>query len=114
MNTSDFFLETQLSLSDKILLKIKKGEWTDIMNGLCKINDRFIILDNNYFKYFASKETYGIILTQIVYNIDVILSNYGDFNVHINMKGLTVSDIDKHLSFIQSFSTLLKEKYPNE
>ena len=112
MTTPKLFLERHSS--EKILSKIKKGEWTDIMNGLCKIQDNLIILDNNYFKYFATKETYNIILTQVVHNIDTILSNYDKFIVHINMKGLTVSDIDKHLSFIQTISTLLKEKYPNK
>lgn len=110
--TTNLFLET--SSSEKIVRKIKQGEWADILNGVCSIKDNFIILDHNYFKYFAAKETYNIILSHAINNIDTILSAHNGFIVHINMKGLTVTDIDKHISFIKSISTLLKETYPNK
>lgn len=100
--------------SEVIVNKIQSGEWTFIMNHLCHIKDNSIILDNHYFKFFATKETYNIILTHIFNNLDTIITNYDTFVVHINMKGLTVSDIDKHLNFIQTVSSLFKEKYPNK
>ena len=96
-----------------IMKKIQSGDWTFIMNNLCYIKDNCIILDNQYFKYFATKETYEIILTYIFNSLDTILTTYDTFVVHINMKGLTVSDIDKHLQFIQNVSSLFKDKYPN-
>lgn len=98
---------------DVIIKKIQSGDWTYIMNNLCYIKDNCIILDNQYFKYFATKETYEIILTYIFNSLDTILTTYDTFVVHINMKGLTVSDIDKHLQFIQNVSSLFKDKYPN-
>ena len=110
--SSNLFLES--SSSEKIIAKIKNGEWKDIMNGLCNIKYSLVILDNNYFKYFATKETYNIILSHVVNNIDTILSVNNGFTIHINMKGLTVSDIDKHYNFIQNISLLFKEKYPNK
>lgn len=112
MTTPKLFSET-LS-SEKIITKIKRGEWTDIMDGLCNIKDNLIVLDNIYFKHFATKETYNIILSHIINNIDSILSIQQGFTVHINLKNLTVSDIEKHLKFIQHISTLFKEKYPNK
>lgn len=96
-----------------IMKKIQSGDWTFIMNNLCYIKDNCIILDNQYFKYFATKETYDIILTYIFNCLDTILTRYDAFVVHINMKGLTVSDIDKHLHFMQNVSLLFKDKYPN-
>jgi hypothetical protein len=113
MDTStNLFLET--SSTEKIITKIKNGEWKEIMNGLCSIKDNAIILDNNYFRVFATKETYNVILSHIITNIDYILSLNDGFIVHINMKNLTISDIDKHLIFIQNMSILFKEKYPNK
>lgn len=99
---------------EKIISKIIKGEWDDILSNLCNIKDNKIIIDYTYFKYFATKETYNIILTLITNNIDFILKTYPMFTVYINMKALTVIEIDKHKTFIQNISCFLKEKYPNK
>lgn len=112
MTKSKLFLESYSS--EKIISKIKKGEWTEILNHLCHIDSNSIILDNHYFRFFATKETYNIILTHIITNLDNILLDYDCFTVHINMKNVNISDIDKHLNFIQNVSTLLKEKYPDK
>jgi hypothetical protein len=64
MMPSNLFLES--SSSEKIITKIKNGEWQDIMNGLCNVKDNLVILDNNYFRLFATKETYQLILTHVV------------------------------------------------
>jgi len=111
-STMNLFSETPSS--EKIITKICGGEWNDIMNGVCNVKNNLVILDNNYFKYFASKETYDIILSHITNNIDHILSVYEGFIVHINMKNVTISDIDKHLKFIQTISIRLKDKYPKK
>ncbi len=97
-----------------IVKKIHSGDWMFVMNHLCHIKDNCIILDNYYFKLFAAKETYDIILAHIFNSIDTILSTHDNFVVHINMKGLTLADIDKHMSFINNVSTFFKDKYPNK
>jgi hypothetical protein len=75
-STIDFFIQqNENTTSDKIVNKIKQGEWNDIIKGLCKIDDRCIFLDYIYFKHLASKETYPIILNYIINNIDNILLN---------------------------------------
>ena len=112
MSNSKLFLETYSS--EKLISKIKKGEWTDIINHMCYIDNNCIILDNHYFRFFATKETYNIILTHVIFNLDAILLKYDEFTVHINMINVNISDIDKHLNFIKTLSGLLKEKYPNK
>lgn len=112
MTSTYLFLET--SSTENIINKIKNGEWQDIICGLCTTKDNVIILDNIYFKYFATKETYNIILSHIITNIDTILSIYDGFIVHINMKNLTITDVDKHLNFIKHISVLLKQRYSNK
>jgi hypothetical protein len=37
-----------------------------------------------------------------------------NFNVHANLKNLTLADIDKHKEFIQNISIILKQKYTNK
>ena len=100
--------------SDIIISKIKKGEWQFILNGLCNIENNSIIIDYNFFKHFASKDTYHLILQLISNNIDNILKTNELFSVYVNMKTLTISEIDKHRDFIQQISGYLKEKYPNK
>ena len=112
MTTTNLFSKT--TSSEIIITKIKTGEWKDVIDGLCTVKDDLIILDNTYFKHFATKETYNIIISHITTNIDNILSIYNTFTVHINMKNLTMTDIDKHLKFIQHISILFKERYSNK
>ena len=114
MISNEIFIENMDTFSESIVLKIKKGEWEDIFKGLCYINDNSIVLDYKYFKHFAVKETYSLILNYISNQFDNVLTNNQNFIIHINMKNLTISDIDKHKLFIQNMSTFFKEKYPNK
>lgn len=102
------------SSSEKILDKIKNGGWKDILNGLCSIKENSIILNYVYFKYIANNETYNHILNYITNNIDNILVTNNYFIVHVNMKNLSIVDIDRHRTFIQQISRFLKNKYPQK
>lgn len=97
-----------------IISKIKKGEWHYILNGLCNIKNNSLIINYNYFKYFATKETYNLITQIITNNIDNILKSNELFIVYVNMKKLTITEIDKHKDFIQFISAFLKDRYPNK
>jgi len=100
--------------SEKILNKIKNKEWSDIFNNLCHVNNDKVILDYVFFKHIATKETYELIISHIVKNIDEALLNCEQFVIHINMKTLSVTDVDKHYLFIQDISNFFKDKYPNK
>jgi hypothetical protein len=100
--------------SDKILLKIKKGQWQEIYDGICHIQNKCIKMDFIFFKHFANKETYPLILSIITNKIDTLLLNENKFTVYVNMKSLTVAELEKHMDFIQHFSKLLRDKYPNK
>ena len=94
--------------------KIKKSDGAEILKKMCYIKENYIILNYIYFKYFATTENYNSILHYIANNIDSILLNNNNVVVHINMKNLTISDIDKHKSFIQYISVYFQEKYPKK
>lgn len=102
------------NLSQKIIDNIQNGQWTEILNNLCYIKENTIILDYIYFKHFAHKNTYDIILNYIVHNIDHLLSKYKNFDMHVNLKNFTVIDIDKHKTFIQNAAEHLKDRYPEK
>ena len=100
--------------AEKISDKVKKGEWSEILNGLCFIKNNSIILNYIYFKHVALDQTYDYILNYITSKIDNVLTENDDFIVHVNMKNLTLVDINKHKKFIQYISRFLKEKYPEK
>jgi hypothetical protein len=99
---------------EKIMNKIQKGELNDILSKLCFIIENNIIIDYIYFKYLATNTTYNYILMYITNNINNILLKKNDFIVHVNMKKISLTDVDKHKLFIQNFSSYLKENYPDK
>ena len=94
--------------------KIKKSDVDEILKNLCYIKENCVILNYIYFKYFATKENYPYILNYISNHIDSVLLNSNNVVVHINMKNLTIADIDKHKAFIQYISVYFQEKYPKK
>ena len=102
------------SSSEKIISKIKNGQWQEIYDGLCNIHHENIRIDYLYFKHFASKETYSLIYTLITNKIDSILKNNNNFTIYLNMKSLSLSELEKHMDFIHYISKLLRDKYPNK
>ena len=111
---NEIFSETFENSSEKIVDKIKKGEWNDILKGLCSSKENSIILNYIYFKHIAKQETYTYILNYITNNIDKVLLTNNEFIVHVNMKNLTIIDIDKHKEYIKLISEFLKNKYPEK
>jgi hypothetical protein len=102
------------SSSEKIIDKVKKGEWNDILQGLCCIKGNSVILNYIYFKHIAKDQTYRYILNYITNNIDQVLLSNNEFIVHVNMKNLTIVEIDKHKEYIKFISEFLKDKYPEK
>lgn len=90
------------------------------LDAFCSVKDECLHLNYVVFKNIAQNtetkvnDMYENITEQIVNGIDFILSNYGLFTVHVNLKSLTISDIEKHKIFISRISVLLKDRYPNK
>ena len=112
---NNIFLENdEHETPEKIMNKIQKGELNDILSKLCFVIENNIIIDYIYFKYLATNTTYNYILIYITNNINNILLKNNDFVVHVNMKKISLTDVDKHKLFIQNFSSYLKENYPDK
>ena len=107
------FVDSQIT-SEQLLHKIINGKWQEVLNYLCRINDNIVIINHKIFKHFATNETYPIISNYVINHLDNILTKHNSFRVYINMKELTMRDIDKHKKYIIDVSKFLQEKYPNK
>lgn len=99
---------------DKMLTLIRNNDLNSILNNICRFDNQEIYIDYRYFKPFASKNTYEVIINCIISNINAVLSIYDTFIVHVCMKSLSVIDAEKHSKFIYNVSNLFKEKYPDK
>lgn len=113
-NTDVFSKINDSSFSEKIISNIKNGNFHEICHGICNNKDNVIIIDYRYFKHFASKDTYEFILNHITTHINNVVTNYDTFIVHVNIKNLTVVELDKHKNFIHYMSNYMQETYPNK
>lgn len=101
--TDIFSKNNEKQIAEKIISNIQNGDLHEISHGLCNVRDNSIILDYRYFKHFASKDTYNYIMTNVTTHINNIISSHDKFVVHVNIKSLTVLEVDKHKLFIQFF-----------
>jgi len=118
-NITNYFSKSDITSKNTCLFQKPKLQINlslpDMMHHLCfNINNNDIILDYKYFKMCAFQETYEILIKYIADVIKTVLLSYPDFSFHINMKSLTLSDIDKYYTFIQSISETLKSTFPNK
>lgn len=95
-----------------IVEKIKNQNYDEIFEGLCSTKEGSIIMNYQYFKHFAMSDTYDIILQFIISNIENILKEQDTFTVHVNANNLSITDVDKHRTFILKISQVLSEKFP--
>jgi hypothetical protein len=91
--------------------QLLRNNWTEILRNICYIINNEIIVDFHYFKHIGNSETYNLILSNVVNNIDTIVGELGHFTIHINVKTLSVGDIDKHQDFLQRVSDFFKTRY---
>ena len=103
-----------LSNSEKIITKIKNGDFTDIFENFIQIENNQITIHYIYFKHFASNSTYDFLTGLITNKIDPIINQYQTFIVHFNIKTFSLVELDKHKTYIYSVSNYFKERYPNK
>ena len=100
--------------TENILKLIKTKMWENILDGICKIKDNTIIIDFIYFKHFATNYTYDMIMDKLVQILTCSLINNEELEIHLNMKGLTVLEIEKHSTFFQKISSFCQTPFTNK
>lgn len=112
METSIKYLETYGNNNISNL----STEIKNVLHNFCYIqNDNNIIINHNYFKLLCKndQETY-ITLNYLIEQIERVLINYDTFNIHLNIKSLSLIELDKHKELIAMMSILLKQKFPDK
>lgn len=79
---------------------------TNIMDNLCCVrNAHDIMIDFKYFKLIAKPDFYETIIKYIVSTVKYVLHTQHMVVLHINLKSMSLTDIDKYKSFIAQIST---------
>lgn len=84
-------------------------------NSFCYIeNENNIILKYSFLKSILTEDSYNIINEKVINTINSVLLDYDVFNVKLFIKTMSLIDVEKHIGFIYSISSILKEKFPNK
>ena len=85
------------------------------MKSFCRcIQENHVVLDFRYFKYMASPETYDSLCEFLISVVQTAIDQCGIFRVSINMKLLSIGDIDRHKGFIFRIIQQLKTRFPDK
>ena len=98
----NFFLDAPII--NNIPTFIKNKTMNDLLLGFCNINeDNDIILNYSYLKIIKQLiQTLdnNFIINHVVEMVELVLTKNVYFTVHVSLKSLTISDIEKYYSFI--------------
>jgi len=84
----------------------KKLDMKEILENFCKIaNENEVAIDFKFFKLIACEQTYPTLIQYITNTIQKVLEKYPSVStLHINLKSMSLLDIDKHYVFIKGLS----------
>jgi hypothetical protein len=100
--------------SEKIVTKIRDGNYVSILEQLFRQENDTIVIDYLYFKYIAGQTTYTIITELLLSVIDTIVKQHNTFYVYVNMRSCSLSDIDKHKTYMTSLVQILRDRYTDK
>ncbi len=100
--------------SEKIVTKIRDGNYVSILEQLFRQENDTIVIDYLYFKYIAGQTTYTIITELLLSIIDTIVKQNNTFYVYVNMRSCSLSDIDKHKTYMTSLVQILRDRYTDK
>ena len=85
------------------------------MNHLCyKTDNNEIIMNYNTFKQIANAELYDNIIQHIMTTIEDCLLNITSIRVHIYMNSFTLTEFEKHMTFITKICKVLTVTFPDK
>ena len=100
--------------SEKIVTKIRDGNYVSILEQLFRQENDTIVIDYLYFKYITGQTTYTIITELLLSVIDTIVKQHNTFYVYVNMRSCSLSDIDKHKTYMTSLVQILRDRYTDK
>ena len=88
----------------------------EILQNLCFIQGKTnnILMDYRYFKCFVPEQDYDNVFQYFFNLIKKVLETNETFNIHVYIKSLAISDLDKYYSFISKISQIMKDAFPDK
>jgi hypothetical protein len=66
-------------------------------------NKNILFVDYQVFKIYMVKDIYNLIIQHFIETLTTLLKSYSTFEVHVNLKGLSVSSLQKHSGIFSIF-----------
>jgi hypothetical protein len=85
----------------------------DILNKLMSANKNEVFLNVAIFKLIASETTYSQIVSHVYQILKDASAKYGTIVVHVYLKTITLSDLDKHKTFVMDMIKKLGDELPD-
>lgn len=89
-------------------------DFNEILNKICFMDHDKVFIDYKIMKPILNSNTYDIIFDHLINVTKEILSQNPLINMHVCLKGLTVTDIDKHKNFVLRIIKTFSEQFPNK
>lgn len=86
----------------------------ELLNNVCYIIDNYIYVDYRYFKPIGGPVIYEQLLAHFIDKIKQILSVTPLIIVHVSLKGLSIRELEKHMSFFKHMTNVLDLTYPKK
>lgn len=85
----------------------------DILNKMMSTNKNEVFLNVAIFKLIASETTYSQIVSHVYKMLKDTSSTYGTVVVHVYLKTITLSDLDKHKTFVMDMIKRFNDELPD-
>jgi hypothetical protein len=85
----------------------------EILNKTTWRQDNNIFIDYKIMRLFLNKNTYDVFFQNLRMNTIEMLKIYKTLNMHVYLKTLSISDVDKHKDFVFRIVKSFSEEFPN-
>ena len=85
----------------------------DILNKMASVNKNEVFLNMAIFKLIASETTYSQIVSHVYQILKDTSTTYGTIVVHVYLKTITLSDLDKHKTFVMDMIKKFNDELPD-
>lgn len=116
MNETDIRQSFNLLTKEHVFAHVNGGNNATIIKGVCSRipNTYGLVINYVYLKYILSDETYDNILALITGHIDAVLKESTYVDIHLNIRYLSMKEIDKHRHRFVQMAEFFKTKYENK
>lgn len=116
MNNDDIKQSFVLLTKEHVFAHVNSGNNKTIIKGVCSRipNTYALVINYVYLKYILSNDTYDNIVELITGHIDAILKESTYVDIHLNIRYLSLKEVDKHRHRFIKMAEFFKIKYENK